>query len=351
MTDDSDVWFILKRFSLPLALFVGVLIFASIGYYLLWRPYNASWLDAIYMTIITVTTVGCAEIYPLDSTGRILTIIISVMGIGSFFYLFSAIMETLVMQQVRDPYGRKQMQRDIANLNHHIIVAGFGRMGQRIAEELRQSDTAFVVIDERADKEALLNDLGYLYIIGDAEEDEILERSGVMRAKALIAATGDDAANAFIVMSARALNTKLLIIARADEDAAMRKLHKAGADQVINAYAIAGQRLVNMVLKPVTIDFISKTLQSSESGIGILEFAVPATSSFINKSLRELELRPRCGVTIVAVIRDNASLANPTADLIIEAGDHLIILGSHPQFERLKQLASEALTEISSAAA
>jgi voltage-gated potassium channel len=129
VTDDNAVRLFIKRFSLPLTLFLSVLVIASVAYYLLWRPYDASWLDAIYMTIITVTTVGYAEIYPLDSTGRILTIIISVTGIGSFFYLFSAIMETLVMQQVRDPYGRKQMQRDIANLNQHIIVAGFGRMG------------------------------------------------------------------------------------------------------------------------------------------------------------------------------------------------------------------------------
>jgi voltage-gated potassium channel len=129
VTDDNAVRLFIKRFSLPLTLFLSVLVIASVAYYLLWRPYDASWLDAIYMTIITVTTVGYAEIYPLDSTGRILTIIISVTGIGSFFYLFSATMETLVMQQVRDPYGRKQMQRDIANLNQHIIVAGFGRMG------------------------------------------------------------------------------------------------------------------------------------------------------------------------------------------------------------------------------
>jgi voltage-gated potassium channel len=279
MRDDATIRLILRRFSLPLTLFVGVIVLASVGYYLLWRPYEASWLDAIYMTIITVTTVGYAEVHPLDTSGRILTIVISIMGIGSFFYLFSAIMEMLVITQVRDPYGRKKMQSAINQLSQHIIVAGFGRLGQRIADELKAAGSAFVVIDERSDSEALLRELGYLYVIGDAEEDDILERSGVKQAKALIAATGDDAANAFIVMSARGLNAKLLIVARADEDAAMRKMRKAGADQVINAYAIAGQRLVNMVLKPVALDFISRTLRSSDSGIGILEFAVPATST------------------------------------------------------------------------
>lgn len=340
---------LLKRVRLPLALCIGVSLFGSVAYYLLWRPYGASWLDAIYMTVITITTVGYAEVYPLDAAGRLLTIAISLGGIGSFFYLFSAIMEAFVGTQLRDPYGRSRMQHEIMNLRDHVIVAGFGRLGRRVAEELQAADHPFVVIDVARALEPELAELGYRYVIGDAEEDELLARANIQAAKALIAATGSDAANAFIAMSARGLNSQLLIIARADDDAAMRKLRRAGADQVINAYAIAGQRLVNMIVKPIALDFVSRTLRSS-GGIGILEFAVPATSPFVNQSLRQLALRARCGVTVVAVIRDQQTLVNPEADLVLEAGDHLIILGSQAQLTKLKELASGALTEVQSAA-
>lgn len=165
------------------------------------------------------------------------------------------------------------------------------------------------------------------------------------QAWALIVATGSEAANAFIVMSARALNPELFIVARADEDAAIRKLQKAGADQILNPYAITGHRLVNMVLRPAALDFVSRTLRSRGSELGIEDFSVPATSPFINKSLKDLALRNRSGVNIVAVIRDGTSITNPSPEFSIEPGDHLIMLGTPTQFKTLLELANEALTE------
>ena len=334
-----------RRLSLPLSLLAFVIVFGSLGYYLLWRDYDGTVLDAVYMTFITVTTVGYSEIHPLDSLGRVFTILIAMTGIASLFYMFSAVMESLVARQLRDPYGRRKMQHTIDALHNHVILAGFGRMGHRVAEELHDEGTPFVVIDNRADSETFAAEHGYLLVMGEAEEDEILDKAGVRRARALIAATGSDAANAFIVMSARALNSKLMIVARADEDAAIRKLQKAGADQTLNPYAIAGHRLVNMVLRPAAIDFISRTLRSRGSELGIEDFSVPPTSPFINKSLKELELRRLAGVNVIAVIRDELSIPNPTPDFSVEAGDHLIILGTSEQFKTLLRLAHEALTE------
>ena len=332
----------LRRFSFPIVLFIGVLVLGSLGYYLLWRPFDATWLDAIYMTFITVTTVGYNEIYPLNGWGRVLTIIVAITGIASLFYLFTAVMEFLVARQLRDPYGRQEMQKRIDTLSDHVILAGFGRMGQRVAEELREEKAPFVIVDKNAELEPNMAELDYLLILGDAEEDEVLNRAGITRAKSLIAATGTDAENAFIVMSARALNPELLIVARADEDAAMRKLQKAGADRTLNPYAIAGQRLVNMVIRPAAIDSVNSTTRTE---LDIETFSIPATSPFIDQSLEMLSLRDRAGVNVIAVLRDNASITNPALDLVLRTGDHLITLGTQEAFAKLKDLASEALTE------
>ena len=239
------------------------------------------------------------------------------------------------------------MRSKIANLKNHVIVAGYGRMGQRIVEELRQENKKFVVIDKNADFVELCQSRGYLYIRGDAEEDEVLQTAGVKKAKALIAATGSDAENAFIAMSAKALNPNIFVVARADDDSAIRKLKKAGADRVVNPYAIAGQRLVNIVLRPVAMDFMSNTLSSAKSPLGIQEFHVPAGSPFANKSLKELELRKHCGVNVAAIVRDGHDITNPEPDLIIEPADHLIILGNKEQFEKLRKMTKEALAEAS----
>ncbi len=331
----------IKRISIPVSLFLLVLVTGSVGYYLLWRPYQGSWSDAIYMTFITVTTVGYSEIHPINTLGRVLTVGVAMTGIGSLFYLFSAVMEFLVVRQLSDPFGRRRMQKTVGQLKDHVIVAGFGRMGQRIAEELKHEGNDFVIIDKDERSQLVCHELGYLLVVGDAEEDDILEQAGIRQARALIAAIGNDAVNAFVVMSARSLNTKLLIVAKADEDAAMRKLLKAGANRTINPYAIAGQRLVNMVFHPVAIDFMSKSLRDPKNKLHIKEFYVPATSTLVNKSLKDLALRSSIGINVIAIIRDNVSTTNPSAELIIEAEDHLIILANEQQLESLQALSGD----------
>ena len=335
----------LKQIRLPFVLLLTVMILGSFGYHFLWREYESSWLESVFMTFITVTTIGYGQIHPLNNGGKLLTIFISVMGIGSLFYLLSSVMEFLVARGLSDPSGRRKMRTKIANLKNHVIVAGYGRMGQRIVEELRQEKIDFVVIDKESGFEELCQSRGYLYIRGDAEEDEVLQRAGISEAKSLIAATGSDAENAFIAMSVKALNPKVFVVARADDDSAIRKLKKAGADRVVNPYAIAGQRMVNTVLRPVALDFMSTTLSSAKSPLGIQEFHVPAGSPFANKTLQELELRKRCGVNVAAIVRDGRDITNPEPDLIIEPADHMIILGTEEQFDKLRAMTKEALAE------
>lgn len=335
----------LQQISVPVALFLLVLVFGSLGYYTLWQPENGTWLDAIYMTFITVTTVGYNEIHPLNSAGRILTIFVSITGIASLFYLFTAVMEFLVTRRLSDPFGRRRMQKKIEQLKDHTILVGYGKIGQHIAEELTLEHSPFVVIDSDSSAEQLCLDEGYLVVRGDAEEDDVLEQAGVKRAKALISAIGNDAMNAFVVMSARAINSDLFIVAKADEDSAMRKLMKAGANSTINPYATAGQRLVNMVIRPATLDFLTNALQSTEVNLSIQDVLIPKNSSLVHKSLGALALRNLTGVTVVAVIRGSSSFPNPAADFVLAEHDHLMVLGDATQQEKLTYLLADSLTD------
>ena len=258
-------------------------------------------------------------------------------GVASLFYTFTAIMEYFVTRQLRDPYGRRKVRDKIARLDGHIILAGLGRMGRQAAGELAEAGQAFVIVDSTGATEVYAHDHGHLYVIGDATEGE-LQEAGVGRAAALIAATGDDANNTFIVMSARALNPELFIVARAEDDAALRKLRKAGADRAINPYAIGGRRLVNLVVHPAT-ELFETTMKRGGQALGLQDFEVQALSPFAGKGLRDLELRKRCGVNVLAVIRGGDSLPIPGPDFELQVGDHPISLGTKEQFGRLEGLA------------
>lgn len=335
-----------RQIRLPLALLLIVLIFGSIAYHLLWQEFNATWLESIFMTFITITSIGFGLAYPLNNFGKILTMIVAIAGMGSLFYLLSSVMEYLVAQGLSDVSGRRKMQKEILNLKNHVIVVGFGRLGRRIVEELAGEDLRFVVVDKGEHLAEQCGDKGYLFLKGDAEEDSVLIKAGLMKAKSIIVATGNDADNAFIAMSARALNDNIFIVSKADGDNAARKLKKAGADRVVNPYAIAGQRLVNIVVRPVALEFMSNT-QSKENGLSIQEFHVVADSPFANKTLSQIELRKNYSLNVVAVIRDGKNFVNPDAELIIEPADHLIMMGSEEQFEKLNSLAAGALAKAS----
>ncbi|HHO54985.1 MAG TPA: potassium channel protein [Trueperaceae bacterium] len=337
----------IRQIRFPLALLFIVLVFGSLAYHALWQEYNATWLESIFMTFITVTSIGYGLDHPLNNLGRVLTMLIAISGMGSLFYLLSSVMEYLVARGLSDPFGRRKMQREVSNLRQHVIVAGFGRLGQRIVEELAEENLKFVVIDKDDHLAEQCLEKGYLFLKGDAEEDNILLKAGLKKAKAIIIATGNDADNAFIAMTARALNDKIFIVSKADSDNAVRKLKKAGADRVVNPYAIAGQRLVNIVVRPVALEFMSHTMQSKDSGLSIQEFHVLADSPFANKTLLQIELRKKYGLNVVAVIRDGKNIVNPDANLIIEPADQLIMMGTEEQFDNLNNSVAGALAKAS----
>ena len=330
----------LKRFSLPLIVLSSVIVIGTLGYHLLWRAYDATWLDAIYMTFITITTVGYNEIHPLNSLGRMFTIGIAITGIASLFYLFTIVMDQLVSFRLSEKREQRKMQEAIDELNNHIILAGLGRMGRRAATELAGEGKAFVVIDEDDDAIQFATEQGYLYVSGEASEDHVLEQAGIQKAQGLIATTSNDASNAFIVMSAKALNPKLLVIARAESEASTRKLIKAGADRVLDPYTIGGRRLANLFLHPAAVDFLETTIKRGKVRLDVADFEVLADSEFVGKSLLELDVRKRCGVNILAILRLGDPVINPDGDFRLEVGDQLIALGTQEQLGKLEEIAN-----------
>ncbi|MEM7736940.1 MAG: potassium channel protein [Deinococcota bacterium] len=327
-----------RRLSIPVILLMAAIVLGITGYYLMWRDQGGTLSDALYMTFITITTIGYGEVYPLDHSERLFTMGVSIVGIGSLFYVIGTTMEHVVARQVSDVRGRRKMREAIKTMSQHIIVAGLGQMGKQVARELYDQEQAFVIVDLDEHNEDYAKEHSYRYVLGDASEEDTLLDAGVMRARGLIATADNDASNAFIIMTARSLKADLSIVVRAENDTAHKKLLRAGADQVINPYVIGSRRIVNQVLRPALVSLMEMNPANGEDALRIEELEVRSGSSLADYTLRHLDLRNRCGVNVVAVIRASKIISPPDPDMQLVANDHLLVLGTQKQFEKLEQI-------------
>src|SRR5262245_48703633 len=326
------------RLLLPLSVVTVVVIVGTLGYYWLWFAQGGTWMDALFMTVTTITTVGYGEVRPLDTAGRVFTMILAIAGIGSLFYTLGVIMEYLVTSRLADPAGRRRMQRRIDALQGHVIVAGLGRVGRQTTQELSQAGVPFVVIDPGPAAVRHAQDRGYLLLEGGATAGAVLERAGVRRASGLVVTTGNDATNMFIVLSARVLNPDLAIVSRAVDDANMTKLIRAGANRAISPYAIGGHRLAHLILKPTVVDFFETALRAGTDALAIEDIAVRPDCAAAGKTLESLDVRRSTGATVLAVLRDGNPIVSPAAGFALQAGDQLLALGTGAQLEQLERL-------------
>jgi voltage-gated potassium channel len=326
------------RLRLPLALVSGVVAGGTVGYHWLWRDIGGTWLDALFMTVTTITTIGYGEVKPLDAAGRIFTMAIAVVGVASLFYTFGVVMEYLVGVRLADPRGRRRMEKRIGELSGHVVVAGLGRVGRQAAQELAAARAAFVVVDPGPEAARLADERGYLFLAGDATEDAVLERVGIGRARGLIVTTANDATNMYIVLSARVLNPSLHIVSRATDETSVPKLVRAGATRAISPYAIGGHRLAHLILSPAVVDFFETALRRGSEALAIEDLAIAVESGAAGPTLGALDIRQATGATILAILRDGAPIANPPGDFLIRGGDRLLALGTGDQLERLEKL-------------
>jgi len=313
-----------------------VLVVGSLGYHFIAK---LSWLNSIYMTIITVTTVGFNEVAPLGTEGKIFTIILIISSVFIFAYAISVITEYMFSKNQLQLLKTKKVRKMINSLSNHVIVCGYGRNGMQAVERLKAYKKPFVVIEN--DKDIIQRYEGdVLFVEGDANEDEILLSAGVQEAQYLIVTLPDDAANLFVVLSARQLNNKLFIISRASQLTSQKKLKLAGADKVIMPDKIGGDHMASLVVIPDLITFMDKLSTEGEHTTNLEEVAI---EDFANQmecnSLRDLDLRRKTGCTIIGYIEPNGNyIINPEADLPLEPNSKVIVLGRPEQIKKLNQM-------------
>jgi voltage-gated potassium channel len=323
-----------SRMSYPAIIIVIAIGFGTLGYRLLegW-----SFVDALYMTIITMTTVGFAEVQPLSEYGRIFTIGLIVTSIGIAGYVVSQLTAFVVEGEVKRILQGRKMDKQIAKLNNHIILCGAGRTGLHIAEEFHRTRTPFVVIEQNKEAlEDLLRFEGLLYLQEDATQDETLILAGVKRARGLVTTLSEDKDNIFVTLCARSLNPKLRIIARLVEERNAELLRKAGAAEIVSPNAIGGLRMASVMLRPEVISFLDEMLRVTGQALRLEEMHVDDTPALLNRSLGEADIRRRIGLLVVAVkSQQHGYQFNPGAETILRSGDILIVIGTEEQLTRL----------------
>lgn len=319
----------LKKPIIPFLILILVIVVGTVGYNIIWRDTDSTIIDELYMTFITITTIGFNEIYPLDTTGRIFTIIIGVSGIASLFYILGVMMENLVIIQLGNYRGKRKMKKILDQMENHFIIVGYGRVGKTTASELLKNKKPFVVVTNDLDDGNKDNyDRDSIFVMGDATNDDILKACGVERAKGIIITTSNPSVTVFVVLSAKVLNPNLFIVARSDHETDNEKLRRAGANRVVNPYAIGGQRLANLVVNKNVVDFIESSLGSGDDKLGIEFIELSENCDWFGKTLKELDVRNSLGATILAVIRDGKPIVNPGAEFIIENNDKIVAFGT-----------------------
>ena len=322
-----------KKLRYSLLMLLGIMAFGICGYYFV---EHMSLFDALYMTIITLSTVGFAEVIPLSQAGRAITVIIIFLGISVGAYTVGVLVKALVEGELVKIFGRRKVQKQISGLKNHFIICGFGRIGRIICNELDADKIDFVVIEQEPSVIEYIEARKYLYIEMDATTEEALMQAGIMEAKGIVTAVNSDANNVFITMTAKSLRPDVFVLARASEEKNEPKLSRAGATRVVSPYLIGGRRIAQMLKKPTVVDFIDIAMMGSHLGLMMEEAKIGDNSSLIGKSLVDSHLRKDYGVIIVAIKKQSGDMVfNPTFSEKLEGGDVIVVIGKKEDLKRM----------------
>ncbi len=302
----------------------AVMIIGTIGYMIIEK---LSFLNALYMTTITVTTIGFKEIVPLSGPGRIFTIFMAFAGIGTIFLAGTEIARTVVDTNIRRIIGKRRESSMIRLLEKHIIVCGHGRIGQAVTDYLKKAGAPFVVIDSDPEICGILKESGIPFVQGDSTREESLREAGVERARTFLACLGNDAEDVFAILLARQLNPSLRIIAVAREEESIERLRLAGAQTIINPYQLGGARLALSATKPAVMEFIDASLLGGSLDLELAEIRIEEGSELCNRSLADARVRSEYGIIVVALKKNEDTIFNPHSGVLIERDDILIALG------------------------
>lgn len=316
----------MRQFQFSLGLLVLLVVLGTVGYRLI---EGMDWLTAAYMTIITVATVGYGEIVPLSSLGRVFTMSLIVLGVGIGAWAATNAVEIMLGQTLWISVARRKMRTEVSGLRDHYVICGHGRLGTRIVRDLMARGEPYVVIDWSPTLEETFLAEGITHLIGDATQDEVLRNAGVERARGLVAALDSDASNVLAVLSARELNSGLLIVARANAESSEPKLRRAGADRVVTPDAIGGHRLALALLRPAVHDLFNEVFSFGvEISVDVGQLIIPEDSPFAGQTVAGCDLRRMRNVSILAIREADGRFAlNPDAQRVVHPGETLILIG------------------------
>jgi voltage-gated potassium channel len=330
-----DHAFSFRRFTYAVAAMLLVLAIGTIGFH--WAT-DEPWLQSLYRSVVSSTLTGLDTV-PRNDASRIITIFLVLAGISIFAYIGSLVVEAIARGVVGGLWAETRRRRAIEALREHYIICGFGRVGRRVAEELRHEGAPFVVLDYSLEAKEAAQEQDVLFIEGNGTDDDDLRSAGLERARGLVAASDDDSDNLYITLSARAVNPQLLIVARASNEDAAKKLRLAGADRIVQPYQAAGRAMANLMLRPQVTAFVDVVTSATGTDLRFEEIEVSEASGQGGKTIRELDIRNQTGALIVALRkRDGSFDTTPTPEAMLEVGDVLIAAGTEEELRALEQL-------------
>ncbi len=328
-----------KRISYSILALLLIVLLGTLGYHLLegWNLF-----DSLYMTIITLATIGYSEIHPLTHLGRIFTIILIVLGVTAAGLIFTTLTQALVETQLAATYGRRKLFRDISKLKNHYILCGAGRVGLRIIDEFKKKGVDFVIIERDPSIADRLLTQGELVLMGDATDESVLEGANLKTARSLIAAASSDAENVYIALTARGINPDLHIVARANDQAAERQMMRAGVNKVISPALIGSHRMAQAAMSPAVVDFIELTTMTESLDLIFEQIRIEPSSSLVGKKIKDSGIRSEHSVMIVAITdHEGKMLFNPDGNQELLAGDLLIAIGTSGGLKKLAEISND----------
>lgn len=327
-----------SKIKFALIILFTIIIIGTVGFHLIegW-----SFLDSLYTTIATLSTVGYGDFSPETTAGKFFTVFVILSGVGMMFYTLVLLAETFIEGRVRILLGRGKLEKIIEKMNNHYIICGGGRIGFLICRELMAGEIPCVIVDNNPDVIQKAQDENFIYCKGDATQDKVLIAAGIKRAKGIICVLPSDAENLYVILTAKELNQNIFIMARSEEEESEHRLMRAGADKVMSPYTLGGVRMAMAIMRPAMLDFIEITTNRQSLELRMEEVAICRNSQFLAKTLEDSGIRKRFGLIIVAVKKDSGKMIfNPMANYIIEEGDRLIAMGED---ENVRQFAQSCL--------
>lgn len=321
----------------PLFLILLLILIGVLGFHFIeaW-----SFLDCLYMTVITIFTVGFKEVKELSPNGQIFTIFIILGGVGTAIFTFTKIAEVVFEGGIHKFWRRRKMEKRLINLKDHYIICGHGRMGRIVRERLEEENLPFVVIDNNPEKLADIAQSNRCFFIkGDATQEEVLEKAGIRKAKALAALLPSDANNLYLVLTVRLIHPSLFVLSKAMDEEAERKILQIGANRVVSPYKLSGLKIAQGLIRPTLVDFIDLIIRRKELSLYMEELVVKKDAQIIDRNLRDCDIRKRANVIVVAIKKPGEDIVfNPSPEIKIELGDTLLVLGDEQAINQFESI-------------